>query len=506
MSAALSILHVARVTIKAVEPLSATTGASDPLYDTLLVRDANGLPMILGTSIAGVLRHLYHRSEGRDAANALFGLDAAEIRQRARRADRGETRAEPAEYEASALHVSASILHDQTDRPVAPRLANPAAIRQDPVLSHALADAPVERDHVRLSHRGVADAEGFGKFTRAAVAVGNRFTFELALWSAVKPDPRWTRIRELVGGRGLRLGGGTRRGYGGVTVIDWRERVFDLTDRADAQAYRTHGRAEGDARWADFSSLNGSADHGDGAVVATLELAAEDFFRFGAGAHALSGGDGKPADLLPVSEPVIDWEVDRNGKSKGFVTQRRATVPGSAVKGALAHRVAFHHDRLTGRFFDPEASDAAEENDAVTALFGTVRDSDDGRPTGHAGRVIVAAELTDPPISGAQDNRRLGIITHNGIDRFSGGTRHGVLYGEELLFEVPLTVTVTILPPAGAAPVPLAARQALHLALADLAEGRLALGAGGSKGHGYFGARDGVAWSDGGAWVEGREA
>ncbi len=70
---------------------------------------------------------------------------------------------------------------------------------------------------------------------------------------------------------------------------------------------------------------------------------------------------------------------------------------------------------------------------------------------------------------------------HNGIDRFTGGVRQHVLYGEEVL-SCPFNLKITLLP----GPVSAEAKKALAMTLDDLVEGRLALGAGSSRGHGYF--------------------
>jgi len=55
----LPVLAVAQVALEALEPLSIASGAVDPLFDTVLVTDANGLPTIPGSALAGVLRTAY---------------------------------------------------------------------------------------------------------------------------------------------------------------------------------------------------------------------------------------------------------------------------------------------------------------------------------------------------------------------------------------------------------------------------------------------------------------
>ena len=92
-------------------------------------------------------------------------------------------------------------------------------------------------------------------------------------------------------------------------------------------------------------------------------------------------------------------------------------------------------------------------------------------------------------------------MIHNSIDRFSGGTLKGALYSEELVWQKSLTLTIYI-DSTKAQRVSEKSRQALKMALADLASGRLALGAAASRGHGYFHCNK-MEWSDGGRWIRG---
>ena len=49
--------YIARFIVEAETPLFVGSGESSLLKDALVQTDSNGLPMILGTSLAGVLRH-----------------------------------------------------------------------------------------------------------------------------------------------------------------------------------------------------------------------------------------------------------------------------------------------------------------------------------------------------------------------------------------------------------------------------------------------------------------
>ncbi|HCF61172.1 MAG TPA: hypothetical protein DFS52_24640, partial [Myxococcales bacterium] len=210
-------LAVARVTIQALTPFVVGTGGGDDLRDSVCVSDANGLPTIPGSSIAGVLRHALAAGEDPDRhpdCRELFGYQ------------------ERNEGASSRLEVSWAQVHDEDDRPVPFRGAR---------LSKLLAflATGVERDHVRLNARGAVD--GKGKFDETLVPTGARFTFELII-----EDPgegELERILGLLARPELRLGGRSRRGFGAFELVRVRSRVFDLRKPDDRKAWAALPRA-----------------------------------------------------------------------------------------------------------------------------------------------------------------------------------------------------------------------------------------------------------------------
>ena len=85
-------------------------------------------------------------------------------------------------------------------------------------------------------------------------------------------------------------------------------------------------------------------------------------------------------------------------------------------------------------------------------------------------------------LSGCDD--RLQRIVHTSIDRFTGGVRAGVLFDERVVFKgEPLELCLDV---ERFDELDGEVRAAFREACRDLAEGRLALGAGGGRGHGYF--------------------
>lgn len=212
-------------------------------------------------------------------------------------------------------------------------------------------------------------------------------------------------------------------------------------------------------------------------MTATVDLHPLDFWRFGQGRDGRQTKAGKPANLMPVREPAVHWVPAPDGSERAEITQRRLVVAASGVKGALRHRVAFHYARLHRRFAgdlaDTQIKEWTASNDAVRTLFGSGKDSKDQgdgakRCLGQAGRVVIEDAFVDD-----QDGWK---VPHSAIDRFTGGVRHGFLFSEALVHKGTIRIELAVADWQGIDAICACARDALRLALADLCEGRLALG------------------------------
>lgn len=458
-----SVRRLARVVIEFTTPFHVGSGRGGDGLDALVVTDANGLPTIPGSSLAGALRAAFLRATGDAAAVAeLFGDQVLD-------SGRG-----------SRLTVSWACLHDQTDHPVeALRDLDP----QDEVLGDALGRH--FRDHVRLNDRGAAAHHG--KFDERHVGAGHRFTFELELADRPDDNADWQRLLAILVSGELRLGGKTRRGYGAFKVVRLSAASFDLDVREQFEAYANHPAAlVEDAP--DLGEPPDSASVSDGTqVVLTLNVQPRGYWMFGGGEDLDRDA---PVDMAPLRDSRIVWTG-----TTGSVEDEVLVLPATAIKGALAHRVAFHWNRIKGRFADAKdgepAAELGENNPAVRELFGWRADKGGGR----RGRLLM--DDTFWPVSEPTQQR----VPHVSIDRFTGGASDGKLFDERPLWRgdfPPLTLTLT-----DAAGLSATTKQALRAALEDLCEGRLALGAGGGRGLGYFETRPAVIpleCSTGDAW------
>lgn len=444
---------ILRAVLEARAPISIASGDTDPRFDVLLVRDANGLPTLPGTSVAGMLRHVVGLLVDAETVEGLFG------RAKAGSAGNGT--------EASALTVSGGLVHDGHDRPVdGLRLGEEAAHLDADVLVRALRDVqPVKRDHVRISGFGVA--ADTGKFDRAGVPRGTRFTLQLELATHERDDPRWEVVLNALAHPLFRLGGGTRNGYGDVSVVRAFERRFDLANRPDIEALAHASRLDEPLRGGELRKLQ-SADATAVTVIRTT-LVPKDAWRYGQdGTPRETAGGQEVPHLVAVRETAIAWRRSGQGESGTLLDEDVYVLPGSSIKGALRHRTLFHLYRLKRVFEDADAAALEAVEAAASTLFGRVEGD------ALAGCIAVSDAVVEGDFS-------VGTLWHNGIDRFAGGVRAGVLYGEELVFGgvLPLTLVLT-----ERAALEASVRLALRLALEDLAAGRLSLGAGAAKGHG----------------------
>lgn len=455
--------YVARVTIEFITPFLVGTGGGGDVADAVFVTDANGLPALPGSSLAGVLRSAFADSMA-DAAeqngrqvNELFGFQAGK------------------QGQGSRLIISWACIHDAQDRPVE-GLAPPDRLR-DPVLTKAL--CPAIRDHVRINHKGVSDADERGKFDEQAICAGHRFTFELELHGTENDKDSWELLLRLLTDPALRLGGKTRRGFGAFHVVRIQQKAFDLTQ--DIDAYARHP-----VRLAQASTVLDQWDapsrDEDGALRVQLKLTPKNYWMFGGGAD-VPGAEGN-ADMAPVRDARIIW-----GNGRATVQEDVLVVPATGIKGALAHRTAFHFNAMSGNFAgrcSPEDV-VGENNPAVRQIFGYCKDSDD---SGQRGLVVMNdIYLHDEP--GSQ------LLHHVGIDRFTGGARDKVLFNERPLWQGgALTIDLYILHPETLKDATV--KKAFAMALNDLAQGRLQVGAGHGRGLGFF--KGTVAWPENVDW------
>jgi len=455
-----SVYHYFRIVLQANTPHGVQRGHGDVTHDVLLLRDVNNLPTIPATSLAGVLRHLFSDTYGSSETEKLFGY------------------ADGDEGAISALSITWALANDSDNNAVEGIRSD---VSSDSLLHFLERDKPLVRQRVRLNNLGAA--EDTGKFDITLIPAGTRYTFFVGYWSdgSTEQETRIHQALSLFQSPAFRLGHGTRSGYGSFSICSIDGACWDLRTSEGQKGYseRPRRRAQvGNLRPVTLKPLQ------DTMLSVDVNIKAESGWRIGGGEQSLGTAteQEKIPDLLPQSDVLICWSEQQ----KANLSHRQAVIPASAVKGALSHRVAFHYRRLSGEFAEQSMSTTHTECDAVRVLFGSA--SGDLDAEGTAGLVIIDDVYIETPKVTSQ--------MHNRIDMFTGGVISGALFEEELLWQTPLHLKLTIL---NQGQVSTLARKALLLTLEDLTQGWLPLGAGGSRGHGCF--LGSTQWSSN-AWIE----
>lgn len=451
--------RLARVVVEAVTPLAVGQGEGDIMTDALVCVDVNGLPTIPASTIAGVMRHLAEDNQqlGSGAVKSLFGFQIQKT------------------GEGSRLVLTEARLLDEKGRVLDSILA--ARQRETPFLEH-YQQLPI-RQHVRIDHRGVADKGG--KFDQQIVPAGSRFCFELELLSKADEGEAFHALLALLHRPDFRLGRNTRSGLGQLRVVELHTAELNMQQAAERTAY-LNKPSRLDEPWEQWRIAAQEAicneQEVDGYRHFHLTLRPDDFFLFASGM-----GD-EEADITPVTEARVEW----NPQGQAAWSDALLLIPATSVKGAVAHRVAYHDFRERKVFADhnPEADLAqlSRENAAMCALFGS---EDAACPL--RGCVLMS------DLFGKKIKKQL--FQHVAIDRFTGGKLDGALFAEQVadgrgdVYEMNFWVDRAALRYniAQLGGEELTEEDVLHsfeLALQDLCNGLLLLGGASSRGHGRF--------------------
>lgn len=435
--------HIARLIVEAETPLAVGTGkGSDILTDAPVAKDVNGLPYIPATSIAGVLRHAMGYADNKTDGNPFGYTDGADNDDSGHGSDIIFTDAVMVGKNGKALDGIQDI--DWNDE-----------------FYRYFQDLPV-RQHVRIDHKGTA--ENNGKFDNEVVYKGTRFVFEIELMSEKDDKEHIEKAIEHLRYSTLRIGGGTRKGYGKLSIVDCRQASLNLSNPEDLEKYLNKSSSLAED-WAGFTKISviESLDYSKWTHY-QLKLKPLDFFMFGSGM-----GD-SDADNVYVSEYVVS-------RGESVDSNKRVLIPGSSVKGAIAHRTAYHYNKIKGNFAgktEPKEI-TGSNNEAVAAIFGEKKSDN----TFTRGRILI-----DDVIKGQAEPKSKPFF-HNKIDQFTGGTMDGALFQEKVIYDKDTEYTFDIYVENSA----LAdddIKKAFVQSLRDICTGLLPLGGITNRGNGIF--------------------
>lgn len=463
-----SYRFLARIVIEAETSLALGSGERNVLTDRLVAKDVNNLPYIPGTSLAGVLRQSFLDLD-RDLVNNLFGFQNGE------------------DGIGSRIIVSAAHMIGNNGKVI-------DGIKKidfsDNFYSYFI-NLPI-RQHVRISHQG--GTEKGGKFDEQVVYKGTRFCFELELIGNNKDEENWNYILELFSNPSFRIGGGTRKGFGAIRIVKCLSEIIDLTENLEKYLSKSSSLTDENNWWNQTDEFSAKDSSENKWIVYELKLNSEDFFLFG------SGLGSEDADMSFVKEKIVIWD-----EKTGFpnLSDEKVLIPATSVKGALAHRTAFHFNKTKGIYSDTLMKDGTleflfkvgfkipetlknfdsksfedrtklitEGNPAVRGLFGFSANDYDGQ----RGRVIFSDVFVE------NNPVKTKLLNHVAIDRFTGGAMDGALFSEEVISSN-ASFNLKIV-----APIDLNNDYilAFEAALNDLISGNLPLGGGTMRGHGRF--------------------
>lgn len=448
---------LSRITLEALSPLVIGSGNKNIKTDTVVAKDVNELPYIPATTLAGLIRHSLPEEEQR----RWMGYQTKE------------------ESYGSQLILSEAKILSEDGKPIDGLSNKEDAVKQ---LCYQL---PI-RQHVRINHQGVAEKNG--KFDEEIVPKGMRFCFEMELMSEEDDNEIMDKILSTIQSNGFRIGSGSRSGFGQISIVSILHKKLDLSTPKDLKLYLSKSSSLENI-WKGFEPYTPAVNTNTDYISYELTLQPTDFMFFGAGF-----GD-EHSDMTFVREPVIQW--DNDDRASIIEKEKVVLIPGSSVKGALAHRTAYHYNKLKGCFADGKSAEELQEhvgkqNDAVKLLFGS--EGDKRGKDKKRGNILISDVIQ---IQTKELEKK--VLNHVKIDRFTGGAVTGALFSEEVLYAPKVSFTLEILLDKAAITElkenkedkennvdKNKALEAFETALTDLCKGYLPLGGSVNRGNGTF--------------------
>ena len=437
------MMIVAHIILEAKSALHFGCGDFDALQDSPVQRDFNGLPMILGTSICGVIRANAKEIFSPQQLDSLFGY------------------AHKKEAKDSRLIFSNALLLDK-DMRVNESLIPHSKLEKSPFLSHFL-NLP-QRQHNAISAQGVC--KDGAKFDKEVIYKGTLFKCAISMdlssgENGERDKEAFFKILGLFCSPFFRLGAGSTKGFGVIKPISITYEILN-------------------SPFSKSSSLNENLAQNftpdllrksDRFTHYVLKIMPENVFLFGAGF-----GDSE-ADSIGVREKVVDYD-------KGDLSEAKLLIPASSIKGAVSQRTRYYINTHLGNSI-AESNDNSKDSKADkihATLFGSADSSDKESTKSQAtkGKILISDIYLD--FDKEKDSQ---IFAHNSIDRFTGGCVDGALFQEKADFGSEFVLNIFVDTSHKSQDFEIAL-QSFEKALNDICAGFLPLGAASSKGHGFF--------------------
>lgn len=379
---------VARLTIETTTPIAVGSGESSIWTDAALAVDCNGMPYIPGTALAGVVRHVLPK----DIAGRFFGEHNPN----------GESHGSCISFsEGRIVGEKGQVLDGMRDLGTS-QFYN--FYRHLPI-----------RQHTAITEKGVAREHS--KFDEQVVPSGTRFCFEVELKAQEETDYAFfEQVMQILYSSYLRIGGGTRNGFGAFDVVQCLLRKYNLSLVDDLDAYCKKSSSLAVPFEATMQNFIGVENKNW--VCYSIEFVPRNFFFFGSGF-----GDDEVDDVA-VEEVKVRWTNNNPIMENGY-----PLIPATSLKGALSHRVAYYYNQQKKYYADNNTNGEAQvgtRNVAVANLFG--EDGDGLSKTIKRGNVLFE-DIFIP-----KEYVTKATIPHVKIDRFTGAAMNGALFAEKVCY------------------------------------------------------------------------
>lgn len=355
----MSNIFVANITIQAKTALKIGSKNADFLQDSPIQKDWNNLPMILGTSITGVLR----KELDKENANILFGDEDSNKK----------------DAKGSKTIISNALLLDENEKVNETLLLNKSDFLQKITI------LPI-REHNAINSKGVTIDKS--KYDEEVIYKGTRFRFRIEMIESCEDE--FNKVLDLLFLNTFRIGAGSSKGFGQVEVVNISYDKFDTSSKEYENLTSSLNEA--------FSNSYTKKDMKNNSYIKyELKLIPDDFFMFGSGF-----GDDE-ADMTPVYEKVVDY---KNKK----LTDEKVLIPASSIKGAISHRTTYHYNLLNEIFIDSENKTPFE---VVESIFGAKKDKD---KEGFKGNILISDLYLDNTSIKVFDHVSIDRFTGGAID------------------------------------------------------------------------------------------
>ena len=452
--------------IEAATPFKICSDDYSVVIDSPILTDLNGLPLIPGTSIAGVLRKTMSdyckedaNNEMKDLTEEIFGY------------------AEGDNGKGSRIIFSHAVVINQDGSPVTGIIDN-----LNDFLNLFVANSLPVRERNAVNGRGVTRKRS--KFDEQIAPKGLRFAFEIEFKGSRDDEndlKAWDIVLNFIKSDNFRLGGGTKHGYGLFKLINNKEKIYGLNDQNELKEYLEYNfLSSAKELFDDYeNNLKNSNEillkKETGIVEYSLKLKPRDFFIFSSGFDSENTG----ADMSPLKEIAISYGEDKAGKMY-------YVIPASSIKGAISHRIAYHYNAIKGKFIEKINKEeiesyASPHNAGCKLLFGSKKEKSGNEEDNYAGNTFFEDIFIE------ECKCKLVPLQHVSIDRFTGKSIDGALFSEEVLslsedYEINIRFIIKkeTLKEDGDI------EKAVLRTVFDIENGLLPLGGGVNRGHGVF--------------------